>query len=262
MTTSLMYNPSNEILMNRAQLMQVPTPNGTGRFHKPVPFGEYAEVVANNIGHTGFEITAEEYAVDNNGNKFFGMMEIAPIALEGEYLPAQDFKFNIGLRGSHDQSIPRGMTLGTRVMVCSNLCFHGNMGTVTTKQTTNVWDRLPLMVSNALQRLPEMMEVQQATFDAYKNHEFKNPRHGDAVLVEIYRQGGLTAAQLGTAIQQWDTPAHDEHAQYGWSAWRLLNAATEALKPTGNNVNMDLIRSRSEKTTGFINKVIGLQNAA
>ena len=71
-------------------------------------------------------------------------------------------------------------------------------------------------------------------------------------------QGAFTAAQLGRAIQQWDEPSHPEHAEDGHTVWRLFNAATEALKPTGDRINHDLVRQRSERISGFLDEVAAL----
>ena len=255
--TNLMYNTKDDTLINRAQLHQVVTPPPVGRFHRPVPFGEYVEVVDEALFSAGFEVTAEEYAVTKDGQRFFGMLEVAPKVLEGEYLPAKEFSFNVGVRGSHDQSIPRGIALGTQVMVCSNLCFHGEMGTASTKQTVNIYDRIVPMVHNAVGRLPELMEHQTKVFDQYKDYQFGSKRHGDAALVEIFRRGGFSAPQLARAIKEWDNPSYEEHLQYGdRSAWLLFNACTEALKPTGGHVNMDLVRARSQTAETFISEII------
>ena len=122
-------------------------PAALGRYRNPVPFGPFADLVANRLERVGFAIDAEEYAVDHDGNRLFGLLEVSPI--EGEYISAKEWALQVGLRGSHDQSVPRALTLGSRVLVCSNLCFHGDLGVFSTRQTLNVWDRLPGMVESA-----------------------------------------------------------------------------------------------------------------
>nr|MBS0019438.1 hypothetical protein [Gammaproteobacteria bacterium] len=48
----------------------------------------------------------------------------------------------VGLRGSYDQTLPRGLAVGSRVFVCDNLAFSGEV-TIKTKQTTFIGQRLP-----------------------------------------------------------------------------------------------------------------------
>ena len=252
---SLLYNPSNERPHTREQLHHLPLPPARGRYHHPVPFGDFADLVVNRLERVGFGVDCEEYAVDHDGNRLFGLLEVSP--LEGEYISAKDWSLQVGLRGSHDQSVPRALTLGSRVLVCSNLCFHGDLGVFSTRQTIRVWDRLPGMVENALDTLPQLAQRNEIRFDRYRLTQLR-PRHGDAALVELHRRGAFSAAQLGRAIQQWDEPSHPEHAEDGHTVWRLFNAATEALKPTGDRVNHDLARQRSERISGFLDEVAAL----
>jgi hypothetical protein len=251
-----MYNSANEIrVTNAAALAQFATPAPMGRFHRTTPFVDFATLVEDRVSRSGFEIASSEYAVSKDGDKMFGIIELAP--LEGELITAAEWRMQIGVRGSHDQSLPMGLTMGSRVMVCSNLAFSGALGNWHTKNTTEIQQRLPVIVADAVSRLPAMIQQEGARRDAYHLRELK-PRHGDAALVEVYRRGGFTSAQLTTAIDQWHEPAHDDHAQDGFTVWRAFNAATQALKPTGANNNMNAVRERSMIATKFFDEVVGL----
>lgn len=253
--SNLMYNPSEDTLMTRQELALVETPPALGRFHKPFPYSDYVDMVTESLNQNGLKIINEEYATTKDGGRMFGMMEVT--ALEGELITADDWKLTVGIRGSHDQKVQRGIALGSQVMVCSNLCFHGNVGTFKLKQTLNMYQRLPRMINEAVKRVPELAHRQEETFNRYKDFEMK-PRWGDAALVELYRQGGLNAGQLGRAVDEWHNPTFIEHDEHGDSAWKLFNAATEAVKPTGQNVNMETVVQKTEITSKFINEVVGL----
>ena len=251
----LMYSSGKDNVMTFEQLRQVPTPPSRGRFHQPYSFGEYAGEVAQQLARHNLHIVEQEYAVRKDGQQMFGVMEIAPV--EGELITADDWKILIGLKGAHDQSITRGICIGTSVLVCSNLCFSGNLGNLFTKQTTNIGMRLPGMIRETVARIPDAAHHMEARFDGYKNFGLKQ-RWGDAAIVELYRRGALSSAQMGKAVNEWDTPSHAEHAALGFSAWRLFNACTEALKPGGESVNMNLIADRSARVTTFLDDMIGL----
>jgi len=252
---SLMYNPADDILINRQGLQLLPTPQKMGRFHQPYAFGDYVENIHEALNMEGMLTVEEEYAVTKDGNRMFGMIKVKP--LTGEFIGKDDYAITLGVRGSHDQSIARGIALGTSVMVCSNLCFHGNMGNLRTKQTTNIASRLPGMIRDAVAHIPEQVYKQGKTFEMYKDMELK-PRHGDAALVELYRRDAFSGSQLATAINEWDHSSYEEHEAQGNSVWKLFNAATQSLKPTGHNVNMELIRERSEKVSTFMDEIVGL----
>lgn len=253
----LMYSTENDRPISRDQLAMIPTPEGRGRFHHPYPFGDYVEDVALALDRSGIEILGEEYAVTKDHQRMFGVMEIGAKPLEGELITADEWKLLVGVRGSHDQKVQRGIVLGSSVMVCSNLCFGGNIGKLNTKQTTNIGLRLPGLIRNAVAQIPQMAERQERVYDAYHNTNL-NARGGDAALVEIYRRDGLSSAQLGRAIHEWHEPTHQEHTAEGWSAWRLMNSVTESLKPSGSHVNMELVAHRTQVTSKFLDEVCGI----
>ncbi|MGL4566355.1 MAG: hypothetical protein ACRCVD_13765, partial [Halioglobus sp.] len=89
--------------------------------------------------------------------------------------------------------------------------------------------------------------------DAYKAFKMQ-PRWGDAALVELYRREALTSAQLGRAVDEWAAPSFEEHGEDGFNAWRLLNAVTQAQKPSGDQVNMDLIRQRTSTAVAWMDR--------
>lgn len=249
---SLLYSNAN---IDLPALRTLEIPEARGRFHQPYGFGQYVDDVVEVLDSQGILVTDSEFEVSDDRNKFFGALEVSP--KQGQLITADEWKFIVGLRGSHDQSIRRELCVGSQVLVCSNLCFHGSLGNIATKQTTNIAARLPGLIRGALAGLPEQAENLEHKFLAYQQAEFK-PRWGDAALVEIHRRGGLSGAQLGRAVQEWDRPSHEEHAEHGYSAWRLLNACTEAVKPTGQQVNHNIIENRTRIADGFLSEVVDL----
>lgn len=250
--SELLYSQAN---INRNEINLLPTPEAMGRFHHPYSFGQYIDDIENGLSLSGLKIANEEYEVTHGDNRLFGVMEVEPI--EGELITAEDWKLLIGLRGSHDQRIPRGLSLGNQVMVCSNLCFSGSLGTMNTKQTTNIGNRIPTLIKDAVSRIPELAYEQEKIFNRYKEVEM-TPRQGDSALVELHRRNALNSNQLSRAIHEWDKPSYEDHTQYGRSVWQLFNASTESLKPTGNSSNSDTVRQRSELVSSFMNEVAGL----
>lgn len=248
----LLYSEPN---ITHNELNLLPTPEGLGRFHHPYPFGRYVDDIKEALDINGLVINDEEYEVVKDNQRLFGVLEVS--AKEGELITSDEWKILVGLRGSHDQRLPRQLTLGSQVLVCSNLCFNGNLGKLSTKQTTNIGSRLPGLIRDAVAHIPELSYRQEQTFDRYKEVELK-PRQGDAALVELHRRGALSAPQLSRAIQEWDSPTYEEHGGYGDSVWKLFNACTESLKPTGQNSNPALVADRSAKISTFLDEVVGL----
>lgn len=225
-------------LQTREQLAALNYPAPKGSRHVIRPFADDIELLTSTLDDFGYRVTDEGIGVtfdkDGLARQFFGALEVRPKALEGEYLPADERSIVVGIRGSADQSLPRQLVAGTNVFVCSNLAFHGELTKVSTKQTLRIDDRIDALFREAISHLPQEVERDNQRIAAYKNYKLSGPK-GDAILVELVRRQILNASDLPTAIAEWDKPSHDEHAQHGKTAYQLLQACTEAIKPRGNN---------------------------
>ncbi len=247
-----MYNSANERHVNFNELAMLPVPAARGSRHLPYGFGDYMTDIKEQFDMVGIDVSKEEYVVSKDNERFFGTMAIRPT--QGEFISAEDWELLVGVRGSHDQKITRGLTIGSHVFVCSNLLFSGSLGTFKTKQTTFMGNRLPRLIRNAVDLVPEMAHKEEVKYDRWKEQEIK-PRWGDAALVEIHRRGGMSSAQLGVAISEWDKPTYDHGKP---TAWRLMNACTESLKPRGANANHHIIAERGQIISSFIDEMSGM----
>jgi hypothetical protein len=119
--------------------------------------------------------------------RFFGLIELQLPNVAGN----DDFGLMVGLRGSYDQTLPRGLAVGSRVFVCDNLAFSGDV-TIKTKQTTYIGQRLPRLIAQAVDRIPALASAQSAKFDAYRNTTI-GQRAGDAMVLALRAQAGYSA---------------------------------------------------------------------
>ena len=246
---TLFYNPKNESLLNRKQLSSVVTPEPMGRFHRPVDYNDFVTMIDNKLTDHEIEIVKEQFAVKHDGSQFFGVMEIATPNMEGS-----DWSFNLGIRGSHDGRISRGIAFGSNVTVCSNMCFHGDLGVFRTRQTLNVMDRLPSMIDGAITKIPSMVKENLERFSGYRTTKMTES-DGNNALVHMHRENILNPNQLSTAINEWIEPRHEEHNEDGATLWRLFNAATESIKPNEGQGNMTTLQDRSLKISNFADRL-------
>ena len=246
----LMYNSGTDIKVERDYLASLQTPEPLGSRHAPYPFYSFVTDTVNAIENAGFRIEEEDYAVTKDEQRLFGLLNISRPVVSSPLWP----KWNllVGVRGAHDQSISRGLAIGSRVMVCSNLCFHGDLGNWKSKQTTNLAHRIPDMVADAVSGLGNAGRRLTVDFDAFNAREITRDT-GDKVLLDIYRAGGFSPSQMCRAIADWDNCSVEEHTANGRNLWWLFNSATMALKPTGANTNHGDIQHRS---TIIYNKIV------
>lgn len=244
--------------IDRNALAAIPTPAPMGPRHKPVPYGDFVNLVDDSLRNVGLAIVDEQYGALKDGARMFGLMEVRSLLQPAN----DDFALMVGLRASHDQSLARGLVVGSRVFVCDNLAFAGDVS-INTKQTTYIEDRLPGMVYEAVQTVPGHFEVQTQRFGAYQERELK-PRWGDAALIEMVRRDVLNPSQVGKAIQEWDKPSYEAHEDAGRTVWRLMQAVTETLKaPIDPETNLPtraaapVAMERTVRMTRFLDEICG-----
>ena len=252
----LMYSKETDRLVDRAEIASLPVPAAMGRFHHPYPFADYIDDVTCALDRMGLVVAEEEYAVTNDNNRMFGLMRLRWSDTGSAFGDSPDWAAIIGLRGSHDQRIPRGLVLGSHVFVCSNLCFHGNIANLTTKQTLNIVKRMPMLLEDTLMQLPGMVGMQHRVFDKWRNHAVSD-NQAKETFIDLYRRGAFSSPQLTRAIDQFFEPDHEEHMAEGRTLWTLFNASTEALKPTGSSTNMHLIEDRTRVVSDHLSALVG-----
>jgi hypothetical protein len=97
-------------------LRQMETPPATPT-HVPIEHFRLVDLVRSTLSMFGHEITAEHHAIDHDGNRYFGLLELRS--------PYTGYTDTCGLRNSHDKTFPIGISWGSKVFVCSNLAFIG-----------------------------------------------------------------------------------------------------------------------------------------
>jgi hypothetical protein len=99
----------------------VETPPGTNT-HKPVPHKTVITEVHAEIARRGLPIAKEQYALSCEGQRLFGLIDIT----DGPGMP-DGMGVSLGFRNAHDKAWALGLAGGTRVFICDNLVFSGDV---------------------------------------------------------------------------------------------------------------------------------------
>ena len=248
--SNLLYSSETDKLVTRQDMRAIPAPPPMGPRHHPYSFADFADNTVSAIERAGYSVTGEEFAVQKDGMRVFGILKVSnapdvssavPALASSENVPAlykPEWNLVVGVRGSNDQSVSRGLVIGSQVMVCSNLCFSGDLGKWNRKQTTNVESDMPGIIRRAVDQLDRKNDELTVNFDPFNAAQVDRDG-GDRILMDILRGGGFSASQFERAVDHWDKlPADlDEHSANGRTLWWLFNACTHGLKPTGRNSN-------------------------
>lgn len=208
-------------------LKTIPYPKAKGPKHFPVSHDTIWQTAKAYIGQQ-VQVMDQKIGVSKDGERMFGLMEI------GYRSKDNDFTSMIGIRNSNDQSFAAGMVVGSRVFVCDNLSFSGEV-TFARKHTRNILRDLPKRIMETTERIRGMVLDQQERFDTYKETPLDSQRDVDHVLMQMYRNGVIAPSAIAKVNKEWESPRHEEFE--GRNVWSMFNAATEVLKGS-NFMNM------------------------
>jgi hypothetical protein len=209
-------------LKSREEVFAVPTPPATATY-VPLPYESLLTRIEKQLTVEGMVVKEEHLALSNNGQRFFGLL--------GLEMPGQahgDYRCVLGLRNSHDRSMSTGVCVGASVFVCDNLSFNGEV-TFARKHTANLLRDLSWLLTETIAQLPARFSKQSDTFEAYRQTELSD-RQAHDLIIRLVDEGAINIGDIRLVLKEWREPRHPEFARPGKTAWRLFNAATEAIK--------------------------------
>jgi hypothetical protein len=198
-----------------AGLRELETPVATDT-HVPVPHFRLVDLIFHSLGYYGHEIVQQDFGVTPDGMKFFGVLTLRS--------PHTGWSDVVGLRNSHDKSLPVGVSFGSSVFVCDNLAFSGDF-VIKTKHSAKLKMRLPGLIGELIEPIAEQREGQQKKLLGYQETALTDEL-ADHAIMSMYREGVINLQRIADVHDQWQAPTHDWGDK---TAWRLFNAATFAL---------------------------------
>jgi hypothetical protein len=170
------------------------------------------------------QLISEDYGVspktgENTGNRMFGVLTY-------EVPGCPDMGLSVGMRNSYDQSLSVGVCSGSKVFVCDNLAFVGNVK-VARKHTGELHAQMEKLISYSISQSPKHFAQVLEDKSALENVAL-NDDQAWSILGVAYGRRLIKPRQLLLSMQAWQKPPQDEFLPR--NAWSLYNAFTEALK--------------------------------
>ena len=187
------------------------------------------------------EIRKEQHALSHAGNRYFGVFDIG---LAGA---ASDYGLAVGLRNSHDKVFPAGLAVGSRVFVCDNLAFSGEI-TLARKHTAHIMRDLPRLCAEAFGKVRGLQEHQAARINAYKALGLSDAEVHDFLIKSVDCKV-ISNAHIPHVLNEWRAPKHEDFRER--TAWSLFNAYTEAAKEW----NVFDLPQRTQRLHGLMDSV-------
>jgi len=204
--------------IDRQALALLPTPAGT-ETHKVIPHIEVVNAIVETLGFRHIAVHKDEYAVSQDGNKMFGLLELD-----------QTFtgcRFALGIRNSHDKTMQLALTVGYRVFVCDNMAFTGDFQPLLAKHTKNF--QLTRALAGGIDDMQRNFEPMVKGVERWRERQLSDVS-AKLFIYEAFIEAGLDVPHhLDRSVHDlYFNPRHEDFAPR--TMWSLSNAFTSALK--------------------------------
>lgn len=218
--------------VTEAEIKRVPTPPRAGRWF-PVGHWTILKTVYDQLDDLGLNIVAKQFGLARDGAQVFATLDV-----EGKRATPDGLGLSIGVRGSVDKSLSAGICFGSRIFVCDNLAFYGEV-VLRRRYTENMLQRLQLDVKGALGEYPTYARKQRAMFKQLRAVTLRDKQVHDLVIRAMYG-GIITTSSIEPVLDEWREPGATfsnptqkkrvHRAFLARNAWSLFNAFTARLK--------------------------------
>lgn len=209
-------------MMTIEELRALPKPPRT-RSYVPVAHAALADLTREHLAKAGLRVRSEEHAVTREGDRYFGVMELDRGA--GVAGVADDWSMVCGMRNSHDRRIAAGFAVGSRVFVCDNLAFTGEVQ-FRRRHVGYIEHELPVMVAESVIEWIRASTVQTDRFLRWKVTDARK-RH-DTLIVRALVADAIKAKWVLPIVTELSTPRYDQFRD--GSAWSAFNCFTTVMR--------------------------------
>lgn len=205
-------------------LATIPVPVATPTY-QPVPQAELWERVIDNVRSFGYDIVRETHQMHRKNPWFISKVSLRnPNALRN----SEEIGWEIGVINSYDGSKAVRLLFGGNVFACTNGLIVADH-ILRTKHTSGVWNRLPAMLTQTINRFE--VEVNKAAYfyDRIKEVTFNRANLSDFA-VRLGQQGLLPRAKVVDLVEESMTPSFGYDTRERPVLWNVHNAYTHLAK--------------------------------
>ena len=238
----ILHCGGKEVDFAEVELVETPEPTET---HFPLAHDRFVRGVRHHLKQGGFEIKEQHHALAHEGMRYFGVITLGNVGRGGDY------NWTIGMRNSHDKAFAAGIAAGSRVLVCDNLCFNGEV-TVMRKHTRNISADLNNRMTLAVGQLGQTLRLNDDRYEEYKSCKLSE-RDVNHLMIEALDAQIIPASRIPKVLGNWREPQQEEFQEHR-NVWGLFNAFTEDFKRIQDP---NAMLRRGQALHGMMDTVVG-----
>lgn len=126
-TNSTLCTQRGAEIVTLDRIAALPEPEVLGKYHRPVPHIDFINTMKRVLANVGLMASREQYAIQNEGLKLFGVMDLTvdPNSKFKQFEVDLGRGLAVGFRTSNDKSMKHFAVGGQRVFVCDNMVLSG-----------------------------------------------------------------------------------------------------------------------------------------
>lgn len=230
-----MYLHCGSTPVEYANVQSTATPAAT-QTHHPIPHHRFVDQVEESLTTAGLTITERHFGLNHEGNDLFGLMNVERTSDSGDNGTFQNV---VGIRNSHIKHFSAGLVAGSRVFVCDNLAFSGEVK-MNRKHTTHIMRDLPNLIDAMIQKLTDKWLFQEIRYEAYGNTPVDEEK-AKWIIGNAVWNNYLPGSKFNKVRDEFLEPSHEVFESR--DCWSLFNAFTEVAKQSP--------RQLPERTIGY-----------
>jgi hypothetical protein len=233
------------VKVDEQELRAVVPPANTNTWF-PLPHHELVDCARRHLNNAGIEIVDELHTLTRNGDRYFGLLAVKNRNTQSR----EDYEWLAGIRNSNDRAFSAGIAFGSRVMICDNLAFSGEI-VIARKHTRYIVQDLPRLITRAAGDLKTHWHGMDRRIQQYKEAEITDSVAHDTIIRALDAKV-ISGQDVRHVLKEWRKPSHEAFEPR--TAWSLFNGFTEVLK----DVSMQDLPRRTRSLHGVIDAQIGL----
>ncbi len=235
-------------------LATIPLPPARDRF-VPLAHKDLDDRTIYNLARYNYKPVKPQFLVDHTKQKFVATFGIKRNEYAHDSLPQDfandDYQFEIGLINSNDGTMSAKIFTGTRVFVCANGQWSGEVR-LSRKHTINAVSDIDDSLIKFTHGLEDTRRETFEDFDKLKELDFSSKSEVHDFIVESCNQKILPWQHAPKVLEHWNNPEHDEFKDR--NGYCLFNAYTSHWRDT----NQFSLSDKTTRLRKYINEFKGI----
>lgn len=206
-------------VVSAADVQAVSTPKPDGDWH-PIEHWSFFKLIEKKLEVAGIGVVEALHSLYRRGDRYIGLA-ITDRAYEGREVV-------VGWFNAHDKSHAATLLLGEQVMVCFNLCLHGEIK-VSRKHTRHIERDLPGLIGDAVGQVEDRVASHEERLAGYRGVPLRRGE-GAKVLIDLLDAGAFAPSAFHKVLGEWRQPSIPAFAER-WNVDRLYQAVTTQPTP-------------------------------